>query len=595
MGSIKKGKKIIKILFFVAILFTATTAMVVSIHNQNTYPLINLYIMGVSQGSSRVIHEKTLYISSDYNFTGNIYEKIVVTADNIVIDGKGYTLQGPGSGCGFNLTGRNNVTIKNVIVTGWQYGFYLYSSSNNTLSGNTGKNNRHASHGGYNGFYLNSSSNNNTLSDNTANNNGWGFHLVSSSNNTLSNNTATTNLYSGFHLEYSSNYNKLSGNTANNNGWGGFHLYRNSNHNILTGNNATYNGMAGFELWSSSYNTVTDNTVVDLLGRGFYHDSSSINNIIENNTIILTGLSLLGSLFYNSYISFYFYQQNIPSVSNFLIAGLSVTLVTVVLVYSVVAYRRRKGVDAEKEVWELPRDAFLAGTVGGIIGAITAVTGVIWVLKVNTFLTEINIYLGQLSYYLNMLVPWMGLHYLYHGEPLLLYFYPSASLFVKLSFLMSISLIVTSILIGIGFYGTYKAGGGAMGIVGLIFSILGITSGALLIILGTLTTGYMYAAYQEGMTSESFLPVPTPNFLIIWIGFMILGLTFIILGSASISVRYMTEKPATSFAAGNLSILSALFFIIGGFIYPTILIISFGLIFVAFILWVVVFFSSRVL
>jgi len=82
-----KEKKL-KILFFAAILLTATTAMVISIHNQNTHQLINPYLLG----SSSIIQEKTLYISSDYNFTGNIYEPIVVTADNIVIDGKGEPL-----------------------------------------------------------------------------------------------------------------------------------------------------------------------------------------------------------------------------------------------------------------------------------------------------------------------------------------------------------------------------------------------------------------------------------------------------------------------------------------------------------------------
>ena len=35
----------------------------------------------------------TIYIASDYTFAHNIYEPIVVLADNIVIDGNGYTLQ----------------------------------------------------------------------------------------------------------------------------------------------------------------------------------------------------------------------------------------------------------------------------------------------------------------------------------------------------------------------------------------------------------------------------------------------------------------------------------------------------------------------
>ncbi|MEM2145892.1 MAG: NosD domain-containing protein, partial [Candidatus Jordarchaeaceae archaeon] len=197
MRSIKTWKKL-KMLFFASILLTATTILVISIHNQNTCPIINPYLLRVSQGSS-AIHEKTLYISSDYNFTGNVYETIVVEMDNIVIDGKGYTLKGSGSGCGFNLTSRSNVTIKNVIVKGWMVGFYLENSSNNTLLSNTVINGGNTQSGRNIGFHLVSSSNN-TLSGNKANNNGWGFVLDSSSNNTLLNNTARDNYYSGFYL-----------------------------------------------------------------------------------------------------------------------------------------------------------------------------------------------------------------------------------------------------------------------------------------------------------------------------------------------------------------------------------------------------------
>lgn len=70
---------------------------------------------------------ETLYINSDYTFTSNIHEPIVVTAKNIVIDGNGYTLQGPGYGIGIHLNiyswwEPNNVIIKNVVIKNWTYG-----------------------------------------------------------------------------------------------------------------------------------------------------------------------------------------------------------------------------------------------------------------------------------------------------------------------------------------------------------------------------------------------------------------------------------------------------------------------------------------
>jgi len=84
----------------------------------------------------------TIYIGSDYTFTSDIYEPIVVTADNIIIDGNGYTLQGTGSGYGIDLTERSNVTIKNVQIKMFEYGIWSSSSSNNnTISGNNVANN----------------------------------------------------------------------------------------------------------------------------------------------------------------------------------------------------------------------------------------------------------------------------------------------------------------------------------------------------------------------------------------------------------------------------------------------------------------------
>ncbi|MEX2722862.1 MAG: nitrous oxide reductase family maturation protein NosD [Candidatus Freyarchaeota archaeon] len=593
MGSSKKWKKL-KILLFAAVLFTATITVVISNSNPNVYPLINLYIIGVSQGSSSIIQGK-MEVSSDYTFSGNIYETIVVAADNIVIDGRGYTLQGSGSGCGFNLTGRSNVTIRNVIVTGWQYGFYLYNSSNNTLTDNIANNNRYGYHGGYCGFYL-SNSNNNTLSNNTANSNGWGFYLVNSSNNVLSDNTAKENGYSGFFLEEKSCNNSLSGNTAANNRWGGFHLYRYSDYNNLSGNTARYNGMAGFELWSSSYNTVTGNVVVDLWGRGVRYDSPSVSNIIENNTVTATGPSLLATLFYNSYVTCVFYQQSIPLASNFLVAGLLVALLIAVSVCLLFSYRRRKGVGGAGGGWRWSRDAFLTGAAGGIMGALTAVGGTVWVIKVYNLLSEINIYLAQLSYYTWILAPWMAFQsYLYHGEPIMAlpFFYSSVPLFLELSFMMCVFLIVTSVLVAIGFLGTYDIGVGAANITGSVLGSIGIISGALLIIVGNLTVGYKYASAPMEMASVPFLPVPTLNFQIMWVGFTVLGLAFIVLGSAGYSIRDMTNSPDACQAAGILCIIGAIFFIIGGYVWPLILIIGFAPVLLAFILWSRVFYSSK--
>ena len=137
-----------------------------------------------------------------YTFTDNIVgyvpeDAIVVERDNIVVDGAGYTLQGTGNGNGIDLTGRSNVTIKNLEVTYFYNGIRLSYSNNNTLTGNNASNNNY-------GIYLEPSSNN-TLTGNNASNNEHGIWLTdSSNNNVLACNNAANNNY-GIFLMYSSN------------------------------------------------------------------------------------------------------------------------------------------------------------------------------------------------------------------------------------------------------------------------------------------------------------------------------------------------------------------------------------------------------
>lgn len=71
-----------------------------------------------------------------YTFTDNNYDSIVVERDNIVVDGAGYTLQGTGIGRGITLTGRSNVTIKNMKIKAFYCGIWLNMSSINSIYGN---------------------------------------------------------------------------------------------------------------------------------------------------------------------------------------------------------------------------------------------------------------------------------------------------------------------------------------------------------------------------------------------------------------------------------------------------------------------------
>lgn len=240
----------------------------------------------------------------------------------------------------------------------------------------------------------------------------------------------------------------------------------------------------------------------------------------------------------------------------------------------------------------MSRVAFLTGTVGGIMGTIASFVGIIWAIIWNTFKRDIEIYAYQLSGYIN---------YLFYDPSMMFYrppfpypplIYPSGSSFYIFSSLLVVFLIMTGVLLSVGFYGTYKIGGGGMSLVGLIFSLIGMSLGALFIVLGNLIVEYTPSVVPVSDFFIILISLPIPNSNIFGIGFLTMALTFIILGVTSISVRYIIESPSVSLAAGIISIVGAVFFIIGFFWY-VLQIIGFGLVFIVFILWAAVFYSSR--
>jgi len=72
-----------------------------------------------------------------YIFTNNIDGSIVVERDNIVIDGAGHTLEGTGDEIGIYLSGRRNVTIRNMRIRNFRYGIYLDYSYYCKIYGNS--------------------------------------------------------------------------------------------------------------------------------------------------------------------------------------------------------------------------------------------------------------------------------------------------------------------------------------------------------------------------------------------------------------------------------------------------------------------------
>jgi parallel beta-helix repeat protein len=223
-----------------------------------------------------------------YMFTGDIIVDgdatgMIIERDNVTLDGAGYSFSRFPSlahPAGVELTGRSNVTIKNLEVKAFGDGIVLWNSSNNTIQGNDITANSNY------GIALWNFSNYNTISGNniTANDDD-GIGLDLSSYNSIHNNTVTGHYQDGIVLDAYSDHNIISRNKVTNNGYG-IELYDSSNNTILQ-NNLTGNTNYGFLLYYSSYNNVSENNVTTSDVEGIFLSVSNHNlingNHLENN------------------------------------------------------------------------------------------------------------------------------------------------------------------------------------------------------------------------------------------------------------------------------------------------------------------------
>ena len=203
-----------------------------------------------------------------YTLTDNIMtygDGIIIERDNIIFDGKGYTVQGTGneteSPIGIILSGYwksppesvYNITIKNVKIKLFGIGIDVDASSS-------------------------------TLCGNNITNNNVGIRLEGGSNNNISANYIASHLDGGIELYYGSN-NTLIGNELTNNGLSilaGVYLWESSN-NTLIGNKMT-NNKKGIELDFSSGNTISGNKIANNHDGIFLADS--LNNSVYHNSFL---------------------------------------------------------------------------------------------------------------------------------------------------------------------------------------------------------------------------------------------------------------------------------------------------------------------
>jgi parallel beta-helix repeat protein len=156
------------------------------VSRRSTLLILFIIVIGPLCGSIRVVEVEasgTIYIRADgsidpptanitssdnvtYTLISNINESIVIERNNTVVDGKGYTVEGLGSGIGIDLSGQNNVTIRNSVIRAFERGVLLDDSTNNTITDNTILDNEY-------GIVLYGSSSSNTLRHNDVSNNSY--------------------------------------------------------------------------------------------------------------------------------------------------------------------------------------------------------------------------------------------------------------------------------------------------------------------------------------------------------------------------------------------------------------------------------------
>ncbi|MDZ7687929.1 MAG: right-handed parallel beta-helix repeat-containing protein [Halobacteriales archaeon] len=235
--------------------------------------------------------------------------QIGVGADDVVLDGKGFTVDGVNKTTGSEgiSISANNATVKNFgNVTRWATGIDLdgsnatltdntvnnnggdgirpTGSSNSELTGNTANNNGGDGINLVDGNFIDSL--NNLLTDNTANDNGAdGIRLQRTSDSELTDNTANDNRGDGISLTDNSEDNVVEDNTANDNDGIGIHL-DNTNGNDLVNNTVFNNGFHGVVLENiADFTLVEENEITDNTGHGLYLNDAWDNDI-NNNTLV---------------------------------------------------------------------------------------------------------------------------------------------------------------------------------------------------------------------------------------------------------------------------------------------------------------------
>jgi parallel beta-helix repeat protein len=204
-----------------------------SVHEVKAFETIYILADGSISPQTASIHTDD---NVTYLLTDTINGSITVEKANTIIDGGQHTLQGEGSGYGIDVTAVNNVTVRNITVTGFDYGIWFYLSSNSTITENV------VTECNWNAITLHYSAGS-QVSHNNITRCLDGMMIYTSFSNTLSNNNIT-NSHGGyaFQIDHYAHHNLIYENSDSNNSLfpgGGIYLAPYSYNNTFSSNNIT--------------------------------------------------------------------------------------------------------------------------------------------------------------------------------------------------------------------------------------------------------------------------------------------------------------------------------------------------------------------
>ena len=252
---------------------------------------------------------------------------LIIGANNITINGSGYTITGNKSACDCTegmypplsstsqaipakhsaiLSDQDNVVIKNLKIKDFCDGIGLSRTDNNTVTGcsisNCGKNgvSTHGIHmGGTNNCTITKNEIFNTIGTGDGcgdGGNGIFMHGEIDAGgdwNNITYNNLSYNNKSGFFMKFTPMHNIISNNIATGNGEGGIvPMCKKSNYNIIERNNASGNAYYGIYIGGKN-NTIRYNTVNN---NGYYginldRSDGSYNNELYENTVCGNGVA----------------------------------------------------------------------------------------------------------------------------------------------------------------------------------------------------------------------------------------------------------------------------------------------------------------